>query len=253
MDGRVPTVFGENGKLLHAYIVSGGTAETREDLARVFAKGAVCDGTGRRPCGVCAHCRKADKGLHPDIQIVEKHGDKTELTVDIMRAVRADAFVLPNEAARKVYIIRDADTMNLGAQNAMLKVFEEPPSFVVFLLLAENPQRLLPTVRSRCAEIVVAPEAGGAEDEEAAAFAALCESGDRIAVAERVMQLDKMEKADFERFLPGVKRAAVERIRQGGDTDRLMQLIAAAEEAERYQAVNVGRVHVTGMLLSRLT
>ena len=239
-------------KLLHAYIISGGSAAAREAYALRIAMGAVCGGEGKAPCGQCRHCLKAAKGLHPDIAFVEKHEDKKELTVDIVRTLRAEAYILPNEAERKVYIIRAADIMNPEAQNAILKILEEPPAFVVFLLLAENPSRLLPTVRSRCAVMTVKAQERETGSEEAKAFVDTVLSGDKVALAAAVMTFDKIEKQDFPAFLEDVKRTAMDRLRHGRDRERLMKLIDAIAEAEKYQAVNVGRIHISGMMLSRL-
>ena len=82
-----------------------------------------------------------------------KGSRKKEIMVDQVRALIEDSYILPNEAERKVYIIEDADKMNVNAQNAALKLLEEPPNGAVFILCAVNPKALLPTVRSRCAEI----------------------------------------------------------------------------------------------------
>ena len=145
-------------KLSHAYIVS---AESREDglnTARRIAAAAVCSDSLKRPCGVCRNCRKAEQGIHPDITVVERFVDdkgrqKKEIVVDQIRELSVDACVLPNEAEGKAYIICDADLMNQSAQNAALKLLEEPPKGVVFILCAANTRLLLPTVRSRCVEI----------------------------------------------------------------------------------------------------
>ena len=146
------------GKLSHAYIVS---AESREDglnTARRIAAAAVCSDSVNRPCGLCRNCRKAQQGIHPDIGFVERLVDdkgkqKKEILVDQVRQLAVDACVLPNEAEGKAYIICDADTMNGYAQNAALKLLEEPPRGVVFILCAASAGLLLPTVRSRCVEI----------------------------------------------------------------------------------------------------
>ena len=89
--------------------------------------------------------------------------------MDTVRSIAAGAVVVPNEGRRKVYIIEDADTMNTQAQNALLKLLEEPPESVAFILCAANPALLLPTVRSRCELIRINSDA--AEGDEAAADA----------------------------------------------------------------------------------
>ena len=135
--------------LSHAYLITGGSAEERDALAGRMAAAYLCRGE-RPPCGRCGPCRKVAAGAHPDIWRTAPAPDKREITVDQIRALRADAYIRPNEGARKVYIIHPADAMNPAAQNALLKVLEEGPSYAAFLLAAARPGLLLDTVRSRC-------------------------------------------------------------------------------------------------------
>jgi DNA polymerase III delta prime subunit len=99
---------------------------------------------------VCAACIKAAGGNHPDIVEIEGVGASHLIAVDAVRALREQAYVLPNEAARRVFIIVGAQDMNEAAQNALLKVLEEPPAQAAFVLTCENRSQLLPTVQSRC-------------------------------------------------------------------------------------------------------
>jgi len=149
-----------SGPLSHAYLISGPGAE-RRTLAEIMARSLICSGGGERPCNTCPACQKALRGIHPDILLTgrEPDGDKKDILVGQIREITRDAHTLPNEAARKVYIVDGADAMNPSAQNAFLKALEEPPGFVTFLLLAENPLALLPTVRSRCIHLTLAPTA----------------------------------------------------------------------------------------------
>jgi len=148
------------GPLSHAYLISGPDGAERRVLADIMARALVCAGSGARPCNTCVDCDKAHRGIHPDIQVISRE-DKKEIQVGAIRQIVQDAPVLPNEAEHKVYLVDDADALNPSAQNAFLKVLEEPPGFVTFLLLAENPLRLLPTVRSRCVHLSLIPESGG--------------------------------------------------------------------------------------------
>ncbi|MCI8423505.1 MAG: AAA domain-containing protein [Lawsonibacter sp.] len=143
----------EGGRgLSHAYILRGPAGSGRRTLARLLAAAMECTAS-RRPCGQCPQCRKVFRGIHPDVQTVGE--DKAPL-VDQVRALRSDAFVRPNEGARKIYLIHHAEEMNPSAQNAMLKLLEEGPPYAAFLLLAEG-NGLLQTVRSRCEELSLAP------------------------------------------------------------------------------------------------
>ena len=141
--------------LSHAYILSGPAGSGKRTLARLLAAAFVCREQGDRPCLSCPDCRKAMGGIHPDISAVGDDGK--DITVAQVRAVRADAYVRPNQAGRKVYILENAQTMNASAQNAMLKLLEEGPPYAAFLLLTDNAAALLQTVRSRCETLALSP------------------------------------------------------------------------------------------------
>jgi len=143
------------GDLGHAYLISGPVGSGRTTLARLMAAAMVCTGNGKVPCGVCAGCKKALSGIHPDVTAIG--GDSKEITVGQARTLRADAYIRPNEAPRKVYLIQNAQNMNNFAQNALLKVLEDGPAYAAFLLIADNPSRVLPTIRSRCEELFLSP------------------------------------------------------------------------------------------------
>ena len=105
--------------LSHAYILSGPAGSGKRTLAGLLAAALVCDRRGGAlPCLSCAGCRKAEGGIHPDI--VRVGDDGKDISVAQVRALRADAYIRPNEAERKVYILENAQTMNASAQNAML-------------------------------------------------------------------------------------------------------------------------------------
>ena len=117
-------------EIRHAYILASPSADASFQAAAEIAGAAVCLGRPPLPCGYCSACRKVTARSHPDIQVISRLEDdkgkkKRELTVDQIRAVSSDAAILPNEAPRKVYIFREAETMNTEAQNAALKLLEE--------------------------------------------------------------------------------------------------------------------------------
>ena len=138
--------------ILHAYILAAADAALRETEVTALAAAMLCTAPGERPCGQCRDCRKVFRGVHPDVICVDPaSGSKRPVfKVDQIRDVSADAYVMPSEAQRKVYVLRQADTMNPAAQNALLKLLEEPPRSASFILAAERVESLLPTVRSRC-------------------------------------------------------------------------------------------------------
>lgn len=139
------------GHISHCYLISGPEGSGKHTLARLLAAAILCQGKDK-PCGVCAPCRKVLDGNHPDYIIVDDPEKKT-VPVELIRQARADMFIQPNESEHKIYQFPRAQDMGLPGQNALLKVLEEPPAYGVFLLLADNPDKLLPTVRSRCTEL----------------------------------------------------------------------------------------------------
>ena len=150
----------EGGRgLSHAYLISGPAGSGRHTLARLLAQAMLCQGASR-PCGRCGPCKKVAAGIHPDVITASGEGDKP-ISVDQVRALRADAYVRPNEGERKIYLLEGADRMNAAAQNAMLKLLEEGPDYAAFLLLSENAGAVLQTVRSRCEELSLAPVTPG--------------------------------------------------------------------------------------------
>ena len=139
------------GHISHCYLLSGPEGSGKHTLARLLAAAILCRGWDR-PCGVCGPCRKVMDGNHPDYIIVDDPEKKT-VPVELIRQARADMFVQPNESEHKIYQFPRAQDMGVPGQNALLKVLEEPPHYGVFLLLTDNPNKLLPTVRSRCTEL----------------------------------------------------------------------------------------------------
>ena len=146
------------GRLSHAYLISAPDMQAALSQAGELAAAAVCTGGGKKPCHQCRACHKVAENIHPDVITIARLEDdkgrpKREIGVDQIRQLAADACIMPNEAERKVYIIREAETMNIPAQNAALKLLEEPPLGALFLLCTTNASQLLPTVRSRCVEL----------------------------------------------------------------------------------------------------
>ena len=139
----------------HAYILSGPAGSGRHTLAGLLAAALVCTGGGEAPCLSCSGCKKALGNIHPDV--IRAGGAGDELNVARVRAIRSDAYIRPNEAPRKVYILENAQDMNPSSQNALLKLLEEGPAYAAFLLLTDNAAALLATVRSRCQVLTLSP------------------------------------------------------------------------------------------------
>lgn len=140
-------------RMSHFYLISGPEGSGKRTLAKLLAAALMCTGE-EKPCGGCEGCRKVLGDVHPDFITVDDPEKKT-VPVDLIRQARADIYVQPNEGQRKIYLFPRGQDMGIPGQNALLKILEEPPSYGVFLLLTDNPERLLPTVRSRCTELAL--------------------------------------------------------------------------------------------------
>ena len=137
------------GRTSHFYLISGPEGSGKKTLARLLAAALLCQDV-QRPCMNCTACRKAMADTHPDLITVTDPEHKN-VAVKLVRQVRDEMFIRPNEAEKKIYVF--PQELGLEGQNALLKVLEEPPSYGVFMLLTDNPEKLLPTVRSRCTEL----------------------------------------------------------------------------------------------------
>ena len=145
----------KKGRISHFYLISGPQGSGKHTLARLLAAAIVCQ-EHRKPCLTCGPCRKVLSDNHPDFITIDDPEKKT-VPVDLIRQARADIYVQPNEADHKIYLFPRAQDMGIPGQNALLKVLEEPPQYGVFMLLSDNPEKLLPTVRSRCVELPLQP------------------------------------------------------------------------------------------------
>ena len=147
------TVSLGKGRISHFYLISGPAGSGKRTLAKMLAAAILCKGVNK-PCEACLPCRKVMKGEHPDFITVEDPEHKN-VAVRIVRQIRDDVFIRPNESDHKIYLF--PPELGLEGQNALLKILEEPPAYAVFLLLTDNPEKLLPTVRSRCTELALQP------------------------------------------------------------------------------------------------
>ena len=229
-------------------------------IVSLLAAALVCAGGGDElPCGRCPSCRKAQSGIHPDIITVGEEGK--DISVAQVRQMRADAWVRPNEAARKVYLLPNAQSMNASAQNAMLKLLEEGPAYAAFLLLADNAAALLPTVRSRCQTLSLTeetpPEADPALAETARALLDCLSRGDEGGLMERCIPLEKWERERFLALLDQMTALLRDGLTGAGKIDLPpRRMLAAIDHLERLRAAcgfNVGAGHLAGWLCAGLS
>lgn len=253
-----------NGSLSHAYILACADADLRLAEAKRLAAAMLCS-SGGEPCGNCRHCRKVQNDIHPDLIVVERDVDskgnvKRELQVDKIRSMVADASIMPNEAEAKVYLIRDADTMNISAQNAILKLLEEPPGNACFILCAESAESFLRTVRSRCAEIFISAEPQQEAEGEVAGLARqylrAAASGDRLELLRFTSSCEKLKPDMAIAFTDAVCSTIADILtgrfeRVGMENGKLFELAELMSLAGKYLRANVGVKHVFGLLSVR--
>jgi hypothetical protein len=241
----------------HAYIIASPDAEARERKALELACGLLCEGAGANSCGECPACRLVRGGLHPDVIGIARRSDdkgklRREIQVAQIREMAADAYVRPVQAEKKVYIIRDAGTMNVAAQNAALKILEEPPEYAVFLLCTESAEALLPTVRSRCVELRPGGEQTKAESAFAEEYLVLAAKKDEAGLC---LFFGKHENLDAEQlgvFVGGVRFAlnaflCRRRNCAGLTREDAFHLLRLCEKADAYLRLNVGAKHILGL------
>ncbi len=141
----------------HAYIIAGERYSGKEFIARVFAQALLCEASDNRPCGECHNCLQAMSSNNPDIIKVTHEKPNIIGVDDIREQVNNTVQVKPYGGKRKIYIINEAEKMNVQAQNAILKTLEEPPEYTTILLLTTNLEELLPTIQSRCVVLSMRP------------------------------------------------------------------------------------------------
>ena len=131
-----------NGRFFHTCIIEGGKGSGKHTLARLISAALQTNPQ---------HRDKILKDISPDVIITGLKNDRKTIGVDLVRSIKDDAYIKPNESDKKIYIVEDTHTMTVQAQNAFLKLLEEPPPNVYFILLCENTSNLLTTVKSRAA------------------------------------------------------------------------------------------------------
>lgn len=247
--------------LSHAYILSGPSAPAFE-RARTLCMEMLCTSQGDRPCRVCRDCVKLAHGTHPDFIIVQRQTDSSgrprrEIYVEQVREIVNTAYILPNEARKKVYVIKDADTMNVSAQNALLKLLEEPPDFMALLLLCENAGAMLETVRSRCAVVRVAGQDGHEPDpaalDGARRYLSTAAGGDALEVLRLCNELGEFTPAQASDFTEAALGLAADMLARRRDPEglseaALLRISHLLLRAGEYLRANVGVKHVFGLL-----
>ncbi len=139
----------ERNKVANAYLFSGPAFSPKDEAALEFATGLLCEaGHDKAPCHECRSCKSVESGSHPDLFIVEKDGNSIKIKQS--HEILKNAVTRPFYPGRKVFVIKGAEDLTQEASNALLKVVEEPPSYVTFVLTVSHLAGIPETIRSRC-------------------------------------------------------------------------------------------------------
>lgn len=148
---QLQTIY-EKNRLAHAYIFDGAKSTGKKDVMNFFVKLLLCEDVQQNvPCETCRNCRRIDNNNHTNVKEVVPDG--AVIKVDQIRDLISEMKMVGVEAGRKVYVIHHADKLNATSANMLLKFLEEPDGDVTAILLTEQIQSILPTIRSRCQQI----------------------------------------------------------------------------------------------------
>ena len=248
-------VFQPNTAISHAYALICAEEQQRERETTELAAAMLCTSVGVRPCRVCRDCKKVFRAVHPDVLYTEPTGGaKTSaIKVDQIREIIATAHLVPSEGKSKVYVLRRADKMNPQAQNALLKLLEEPPRSASFILAAENAAALLPTVRSRCellqqnAETSPIPEASLALARD---YLKALSGGRRSALIRWCADREKDDYDSVRALFDAMRQLAAASL-AGENTvpeKTAFALLERLDQCQLYLRANVGLKHIFGLL-----
>lgn len=272
---QVRAAAGRNA-LHHALLLTGSRGSGKHDLALTIAAAMECTAAGEKPCGHCAACRKVMENIHPDVLWVRDEEHKT-MPVERLRELCADAYIRPNEGARKVYIFEDCGQLDARCQDILLKTVEEGPRYAAFLFLSENAAAILPTIRSRCVELKLR---GAAEEENSTMVDRALELGDCLCqMREEVLvaylcslEGAKLKRNDLSEFLgaarelcaaallckfgrkaPEIYEEMAQRMTKSLTKEQLMGIIELLQIYQEQSAFNVGVGHMLGALAAELS
>ncbi len=134
----------------HSYIFSGQYGIGKKQIAIEFAKMILCLNKDKSPCGECKSCIELENDNNPDFNIIKPDG---KIKIEQIRKMLEKVYEKPIISDKKVYIIDDAETMTIEAQNCLLKTLEEPPEYIIIILITSNESNLINTIKSRCLKL----------------------------------------------------------------------------------------------------
>jgi hypothetical protein len=234
------------------------------DEALLFAKKlaamALCRGEMPRPCGTCRDCVKLAHGVHPDLAVVAGGEKAKSFHMDTVREIRQDAQFKPSEADCRVFLLQNAQNMTVQAQNALLKIIEEPPNGVYFILTCENRAVLLATLLSRLAVLPLEGgdiERGGEPGQKAKVFLDMLAAGHEFEALAAISAYER-DRTGLAALIAAIKAEAASRLcasaKEGhalrSEREKLLGLLENAESLEAALAMNVSGMLLTSMLIA---
>jgi len=141
----------ENNSVSHSYIFSGISGIGKFLFAKEFAKAILCSSPDNKPCNNCKSCESIENSNNPDIIIIDE--EENSIKTEQIKQLTSNVLEKPIQSNKKIYIINNSENMTKEAQNSLLKTLEEPPEYVIIILVTSNENLLLNTIKSRCLKI----------------------------------------------------------------------------------------------------
>lgn len=220
----------DTGTLSHALLLTGGTEKERKELSLLLAQALLCENSPT-PCLKCNTCKKIKSGIHPDVITTEgEAGKQRSIKIDTIRDIRSRAYIMPNEAPFQIFIILEASGMGEEAQNALLKILEEPPSTARFILASRSRDDFRQTILSRVTPFAISEDSGQAagekENSKAAKaaediFAALMTKNEaKIMLSTGALEKDKKNyKIALEKMIIMLRNSIISKYRTDSDVN----------------------------------
>ncbi|MDO5014399.1 MAG: hypothetical protein Q4E28_00380 [Clostridia bacterium] len=222
-------------KLPSALIVEGDEKNLIEDRVNKIILPLFCLSDKEKPCGLCEGCRKVKQNIHPDLIYI--YPEKKTYTVEQVREVKSQAYLPPNESEHKIFIFTDGEALTDYAQNALLKILEEPPAYAIFIIETDNSKRLLSTILSRCTivssrstEVFYEQEVIEAGDKLLKA----CLVGDEFEIMQAVSENSKNEDV-FDLSLSYIEQRVADEILNKSDENTRKKLINIVRICRKYK------------------
>lgn len=143
----------QKNKILHSYMFIGNKHTQKKEISEKLSKEILCSSKENKPCHKCKLCIEIEHQNHPDFKQIQLENNENAIKIEQIRNLQEDIIKKPIISERKIYLINNSDKMTIGAQNCLLKTLEEPPQYVTIILLVENENNILNTIKSRCAKI----------------------------------------------------------------------------------------------------